>query len=215
MGQHFASHLLNHPFMLRCTDGTITERQLRAFLIQHGKYSVHFIRFLCAIMSQLEETSDVSRLAGNLAEELGYGSSDQVAHSSIYSGMLKQLDITIDSHPANPETQALIDTMFMLCSQPRGIAGLGALYFGAEVIVSPMYTKLLSGLRRHGIADADLKFFLIHIDCDDAHAEIMHQIMSKMSDVQPHARETMLNAGMIAFQARLRFFDALLEETEQ
>src|SRR6266571_4447830 len=68
-----ADRVLGHPFLAGCADGRTTLEQLRAFLVQHGKYSRYFTRYLCALISQLDDSEDVLRLAENLAEELGFG----------------------------------------------------------------------------------------------------------------------------------------------
>src|SRR5262245_59868080 len=99
--------LLRHPFLEGCADGTVGLDDLRNFLIQHGKYSRYFTRYLCALISHLEDGADVLRLAENLTEELGYGTDAEtrVPHSRIYTDMLRDFGIEIDKHPAYPETQ--------------------------------------------------------------------------------------------------------------
>ena len=47
--------LLAHPFLIRCELGQISMGELRNFLIQHGKYSRYFTRYLCALISNLTE----------------------------------------------------------------------------------------------------------------------------------------------------------------
>jgi pyrroloquinoline-quinone synthase len=211
-----AGRVLDHPFMIRCKDGTVSWGELRSFLIQHGKYGAYFTRYLCALLSQIEDAGDVVRLAENLAEELGYGGDQTgVPHSLVYAGMLRKFDIIADQYDTNAATQNLIDTMLMLCRQGRGATGLGALYLGAEAIVPAVYSRLIQGFRHRGIADADLHFFTIHVECDDDHAKTMQGIMERMIASQPSSAATMLNAGELAIHARLRFFDALLAEVPQ
>lgn len=123
--------------------------------------------------------------------------------------MLKNFDIA--AHPINPETQNLIDTMFMLCRQPRGIAGLGAMCLGAEGLVPAMYARIVQGFRSHNIYIGRLEFFSIHIECDDDHAAKMHEMLVKQTETARSNRITALNAGEIAVSARLRFFDASME----
>jgi len=207
--------VLRHPFLLRCADGSVTLDQLRAFLVQQGKYSRYFTRYLCALISQLEEGDDVLRLAENLTEELGYGprADKGTPHSRIYDAMLKDFGIDIASSPVNPETQNLIDTMFMLCRQPHGTAGLGAMCLGAEGLVPAMYGRIIEGFRYHGINLSRLEFFSIHIECDDDHAATMYEILVRQAEMSPPCKITALNAGDIAVGARLRFFDAVIGRT--
>jgi pyrroloquinoline quinone (PQQ) biosynthesis protein C len=207
-----ADRVLGHPFLTGCADGRTTLKQLRAFLVQHGKYARYFTRYLCALMSQLDEGDDVLRLAENLAEELGFGSDTEMRlpHSRIYANMLRDFDLELDAHPVTPETHNLIETMLMLCRQPHGSTGLGAMYLGAEALVPVVYARLLEGFRHCGIDTKRLEFFTIHIECDDDHAATMQEILARLTEATPSSRITALNAGDIAVSARLRFFDALM-----
>jgi pyrroloquinoline-quinone synthase len=208
--------VLRHPFLAGCADGTVTLDELRAFLVQHGKYSRYFTRYLCALLSQLDEGDDVLRLAENLTEELGFGTDAEMRtpHARIYADMLKDFDISLDAYPVNPETQNLIDTMFMLCRQPRGTAGLGAMCLGAEGLVPAMYARIIEGFRRRDIDLKRLEFFSIHIECDDDHAAAMHEILARQTEKSSSCLITALNAGDVAVGARLRFFDALMKKVQ-
>ncbi|MES2936698.1 MAG: iron-containing redox enzyme family protein [Pseudomonadota bacterium] len=207
------AQLLAHPFMRRCADGTVSMAELRAFLVQQGKYSAHFTRYLCALISNLSESDDVLRLASNLAEELGYGGAGGEPHSRIYAGMLRSFGLSLQDAPALPQTQSLVDTMHMLCRQPGGLPGLGALCLGAEAIVPALYSRVVEGFRAHGVEADRLLFFTIHVECDDDHARTMFGIAERLCAGSPANRTSVLNAAEIAVNARLRFLDALLMET--
>ena len=209
-----SARILSHPFLVKCGDGTVSVGELRKFLVQHGKYSRYFTRYLCALISQLDDAKDVLRLAENLVEELGYASDARIPHSRIYAQMLERFDIRPEAHSVYPETQTLVDTMFMLCRQPGGIAGLGALCLGAEAIVPTTYARIMQGFRRHGVPDESLEFFAIHVHCDDDHARTMYSIIDRLVEQSSSHYTTMINAGEIAINARLRFFDALLRTAQ-
>ena len=215
-GEDMVDRVLRHPFLAGCADGTVTLDQLRAFLVQHGKYARFFTRYLCALISQLDEGDDVLRLAENLTEELGFGPDADVRtpHARIYADMLKDFGIDLAAYPINPETQNLIDTMFMLCRQPRGTAGLGAMCLGAEGLVPALYGRIMEGFRHCGVDAKRLEFFAIHIECDDDHAATMYEILARQTEASPSCRITALNAGDIAVNARLRFFDALIAKVQ-
>lgn len=205
----FIEPVVHHSFFVQCASGTIAMEQLRNFLIQHGKYSSYFTRYLCALMSHLDDKEDVLRLGANLIEELGGTADAQAAHSRIYAEMLRDFGIVLDKHPVYPETQNLIDTMFMLCRQPGGIAGLGALCLGAEAIVPAMYALIIKGFRSCGVSADRLRFFQIHVECDDDHANTMYEMIAKQISASRSNEMTAVNAAEIAIRARLRFFDAL------
>jgi pyrroloquinoline-quinone synthase len=205
----FTGRLLRHPFLVRCSEGRATMDELRSYLVQQGKYSRYFTRYLCALMSYLEDGGDVLHLAENLAEELGFGEDDDIPHTRLYTQMLASFGIDLDKQPIHPETQNLIDTMFMLCRQPGGISGLGALCLGAEAIVPPVYACIIDGFRGCGVDIGKLAFFTIHVDCDDGHADTMFELMARSTANSIARRISAIQAGEIAINARLRVFDTI------
>jgi pyrroloquinoline quinone (PQQ) biosynthesis protein C len=210
--ESFIQRATTHPFLEQCRNFKATYRQLSNFLIQHAKYSAHFTRFLCALISNLECGDDVLRLAENLAEEIGVGGEGKVPHALLYRAMLSDLGIDIANEPTYPETQNLIDTMSMLCRHRDAASGLGALCLGAEAIVPAIYSAILEGLKGVGIDRSRLSFFLIHIECDDDHAETMYNIMQKMIHQDPSRGIMITNSADFALRSRLRLFDRLYVE---
>jgi pyrroloquinoline-quinone synthase len=207
--RQFVSRLRQHPFIQRCRNGLATREEMNRFLVQHGKYGAYFTRYLCALMSNLPSAAHVTRLAENLAEEIGFGDDGGVPHSQIYAEMLADFGIDPAKQESYPETEALSQTMLTLCRQPGGAAGLGALCLGAEAVVADMYSDLVQGFIGCGIESSRLGFFHLHIECDDDHAATMRDIITTMVEQDPTQRLIVLNAGQVALQARLRFFDGL------
>jgi lysine 2,3-aminomutase len=207
----FALRLESHPFLKRCSDGSITMPELRCFLVQHGRYAAYFTRYLCALISNLSEGSDVLALAANLAEELGLGAAAGVPHSRLYAQMLEDFDIDAAREPMAPQTRNLIDTMFMLCRQPDAVVGLGALCLGAEGIVPTLYSRVVQGFVSKGIAIERLRFFTLHIEEDDDHAATMYDILERRISESPINRDVAAHAGELAIHARLRFLDGILQ----
>lgn len=206
-----SARMMAHPFLVRCEQGRITMPELRSFLIQQGKYSRYFTRYLCALISNLADADDVLHLAENLSEELGFGDHGGVPHSRMYANMLKNFDIELDQEAINPETQNLIDSMLMLCRQSNSASGLGALCLGAEAIVPAMYAAVIKGFRSQGVPEKDLEFFSVHVECDDGHAETMYDILARLSAESRATLLTALAAGELAINNRLRFLDAIVE----
>ncbi|MBA2676029.1 iron-containing redox enzyme family protein [Ramlibacter sp.] len=203
------ARLTAHPFLRRCADGSVTEAELHSFLIQQSKYSSYFTRYLCALISRLEDGDAVLKLAQNLCEELGFGDSQELPHSQMYARMLSDFGLQPQRHATAPETQALIDTMFDLCGRPAGAAGLGALCLGAEAVVPDFYSHVIAGFRSRNYPDAALRFFAIHVDCDDGHATTMFEVIEQVMERSPDARAEVFGAADVAITARLRMLDAI------
>ncbi|GAB2893772.1 TenA family transcriptional regulator [Microbulbifer echini] len=198
-----------HPFLKRCRDGSITMEELKIFLVQQGIYSRYFVRYLCAMMANLPSNKEVHELAENLMEELGLEPDSPKPHAEIYREMLEHFDLSLENAEILPGTQHLVDTMFQHCRDLRASSGLGALCLGAEALVPDLYSDIVAGFRACGVADEQLTFFLLHIECDDGHAETIRDIMVEIGSKDASQLDVMLGAGRRLVQARQQFFDSI------
>jgi pyrroloquinoline quinone (PQQ) biosynthesis protein C len=207
--------LREHPFIRRCRDGSITRHELNVFLAQQAKYSGYFTRYLCALISNLHDNDDVLRLAENLAEELGFGEHDSEPHARLFTRMLAELGVQQHEVPTFPETAHLIATALHYCKQRNPAYGLGALCLGAEAIVAPLYSDIIEGFMANGVARERLKFFEIHVECDDDHAATMYDILQRLQDQRPQDAALMLEGAQAMIDARLDFFNGILDGAQQ
>lgn len=201
-----AALVRQHPFVRRCASGKATLPALKTFLAQQGKYGSYFTRYLCALISNLDDAGDVLRLAQNLAEELGFGGDRQEPHSLMYGRMLSEFGIDLKKSPTLPGTQGLIDTMFNYCRRSNPAYGLAALCLGAEAIVPDLYRDLMHGFTARGVPPERVEFFRIHIECDDGHGEIMRDILVRILEQDPKHSHAVFEASTRLIQARLSFF---------
>lgn len=213
--QMLSDKLYHHSFLVRCRQGTVSLAELKAFLLQHGLYSTYFTRYLCAMMASLPTNAQVLALAENLFEELGLAPDSPTPHHQIYKEMLDKFAILLDTTKINQQTQELIDTMFSHCRELNPAIGLGALCIGAEAIVPAVYSSLVAGFRHHGVADEDIHFFILHIECDDGHAETLHDMMLNIAAENEFQLDNMIKAGENLIQARMNFFSAIEQNAAQ
>ncbi|RMO97381.1 hypothetical protein ALQ33_00129 [Pseudomonas syringae pv. philadelphi] len=199
----------DHPFLVQCRAGTMPIERLKDFLVQQGKYSRHFTRYICQLMTHLEADDDILAVFENLFEELGFGEVVEPTHSAMYRDMLRSFDLTLETQTTLPSTQHLIDTMMNFCKQPNGVYGLSALCLGAEAIVPHLYSDIVSGFAGQGVAAEKLRFFTVHIECDDGHADTLLAILSRLVIEKPSRFEIVRHAAFMMIEARLEFLDKL------
>jgi pyrroloquinoline-quinone synthase len=204
--REFRAAVQQHPFLVRCRDGSVKMAQLQAYLVQQGLYSRSFTRYLCAMMASLPDDAHVLALSENLFDELGFGDSGDTPHSVLYRNMLADFGLDAPVQPL-PATERLIATMFEHCRDPNPARGLGALCLGAEALVPAMYADLLAGFASHGIEPARTRFFSLHVACDDGHTDTMRQLIAALVQADPGQADVVVGAGSALLRARLAFFD--------
>ncbi|MCW8126107.1 TenA family transcriptional regulator [Microbulbifer halophilus] len=198
-----------HPFLVRCRRGEVKLEELKLFLVQQGFYSTYFTRYLCAMMANLPGNDEVLALADNLFEELGLEPDSPQPHHLIYREMLQHFGLNLAGAEPLAGTRHLIERMFHHCRALSPSAGLGALCLGAEALVPDLYTDLVAGFRSCGIEDRAIEFFLLHIECDDGHAETIRDIMVDIASADSKQIDIMLDAGRDIVEARMHFFDSI------
>ena len=194
-------------FLSRCRTGIVSRRELEVFLRQHHYYSQHFTRYLCALISNLQNEQDRQLLTQNLFDEMGLFTG--VSHAEIYRRMLSTILPSGNDVGAFPATQALIETMLECCRNARSMVGLGALCLGAEAIVPEVYSTILNGFDAVREPRENLHFFTIHVSGDDEHARTMRNIILRELSNNSRCRYDLEYGAARAFDARVEFFEAI------
>ena len=182
-----------------------------SFLAQQGYHSQFFTRYLCALISNLDDLPSVHKLTANLAEEMGFdsGGGSSETHAEIFSKMLSRFGIDLNAAEIFDETRNLVSVTFAHCRNPQPAYGLGALCLGTEAIVPPLYRDVMAAFKHHGTPDDLLRFFRIHVECDDGHAEAMYSIIRKILNASPMLSTAVDHAARDVFHARLRVLTRL------
>ena len=204
--------LWSHPFVQGCRAGRITPAQVRALGGQMYKFCREFTRFLATAMAHCTDEETLRVLGHNLWEELGEGDPDR-AHPALFRRFTRALglsDADLASIPAEPETQAMIDTYLGLAHQ-LGLPGiLGAICYASEGIVGALYAQIRKGLfQAIQFPEGSLEFFDVHVQVDDGHADQIESVLLPLLRTEADVL-VVEEALSLAMDARCRFFDAVL-----
>lgn len=217
LSQHFKdvaqSHALwAHPFVQGCRAGRITPAHVRALGGQMYKFCREFTRFLAAAMAHCPDEATLGVLGHNLWEELGEGDPAR-AHPALFRRFTRALglsDAELAAIPAEPETQALIDTYLGLGRQFGLVGALGAICYASEGIVGALYGHIRKGLfQAIQFPEGSLEFFDVHVLVDDGHADQIESVLLPLLRTEADVH-TVEKALVLAMDARCRFFDAVL-----
>lgn len=205
--------LSSHPLLQALKQGQISLGQMQVLLAQHSHYSRHFTRYLCALMGQLSEASDVVALLGNLREEMGVDGSGSITHAEMFRNALSVLGVHPEHHTPMPETLRMVETMMRHCNSTDPIEGISALCLGAEAIVPTLYRPILMGLQALGYGPEVTEFFRLHIEEDESHALKLMAILERLTRDLPHGRQRALRIGREMIALRLQMLDAVWRST--
>jgi pyrroloquinoline-quinone synthase len=195
-------------FLARCQTGQISRAELDSFIQQHQVYSRCFTRFLAALLANIVNDQHRLALTQNLFDEMGLGDAGSLPHSTLYRYMMDSMGLLPCTTPL-PSTQRLVDTMFECCKSPNYMVALGAMCLGAEGIVPYLYQWIVDGFQTLGESPDKLRFFTLHIECDDGHAETMNQIIDVELRQTPTALLDLNYGAEKMIQARIEFFEGL------
>jgi mannose-6-phosphate isomerase-like protein (cupin superfamily)/pyrroloquinoline quinone (PQQ) biosynthesis protein C len=211
LGAEMAAHpLWECPFLRACRLGHLTRADWQYVFSQYYLYSVNFTRFLAAAMAGCPNDYYRARLAQNLWEEGGQVQPEE-RHPEIFRAFLREgLGVVPGDVQHEPFTEHYVRQVLDHC-YAGGPAFVGAfLALGTEATVPRLYQMFREALLDAGIGEEHLRFFDLHIACDDAHAATLAEMMLSFSS-EP-GWEGQVRAGMsTALGLRQTFFDQLLE----
>jgi pyrroloquinoline quinone (PQQ) biosynthesis protein C/mannose-6-phosphate isomerase-like protein (cupin superfamily) len=198
----------NNSLFKACLAGTLTKSDFKFIFSQYYLYSKNFTRYLAALMATCDSDYHRARLAENLWEEGGMVAPED-RHAEIFRKFLREgLDIDINQIEYLDSTRYFVREYLDFCLRSNTAAGAAFLSLGTEGIVARMYQIIVKGLQQAGIADEHLKFFHIHMECDDEHAETLEQMMTAYLSM-PGWYDTCLRSMDYALHIRERFFEKL------
>lgn len=218
--QALQQEMSSHPFWSNrlfdaCRRGALTRDDFRHFFSQYYAYSRNFTRYLSGVMATCPDDYLRSRLSENLWEE-GGGAQPEERHAEIFRRFLVDgLDIPEPKKlREEPYTRLFVGDFLASTRSEDHVYSASYLSLGTEAIVSRMYQLLVDGMLSAGLANDDLRFFHIHIGCDDEHAETLMMILEARrheSGWLERARRGMNDA----LEARRAFFEAAFDAIER
>lgn len=208
----------SHPFwqnrLFRASAaGALTRADFAVVFSQYYLYSQSFTRYLAALMANCENDLLRSKLAENIWEE-GGGQAPAERHAELFRGFLRGgLGVNPDDVDFLDATRFFVHEYLDFCVRAPPAAGSAFLSLGTEGIVPRMYAILLDGLLKAGVPEEHTRFFRIHMECDDAHAETLEQIMTSYA-ARPDWLPVCEGAMTYALDLRRRFFEQLYEAVQ-
>lgn len=201
--------LWNCDLFKACRQGLLSRAELSWFFGQYEHYSRNFTRGLAACMANFPDDYWRARLSENLWEE-GGGADPEERHAELFRRFLAHMGVDRTKTELCAEARLFVREWYEACAQSDSLAAVAHLSLGTEGIVSRMYEVFRNGLTRAGIDSKELKFFHLHIGCDDEHAETLEHMMMSLID-GPGGIERAYRATREALDSRLRFFDGMYE----
>lgn len=213
----------NHSFwdnklLKACKEGTITFSHWQYIFGQYYLYNRNFTRYLSAVMANCDNDYYRAELSENLweeagnMEELGNKNEDQtLRHAELFRKFLTDcLNIDVSNIEYQDFSKRFAEQYLHLSIENDAMYGSAFLSYGTEGIVADLYTRLVEGMVKSGIKKEDLKFFLLHMECDDEHALTLAEMTASYAD-HPYWFETCIRATDEALNLRKDFFNNLYE----
>jgi pyrroloquinoline quinone (PQQ) biosynthesis protein C len=187
---------VRHPYLNALSSGDLPDLRaaLADFATHYYGYSVHFPRYLTAVISRLEQPTHRAALLANLTEESGqYEPEDLeqlracgvcpewivgIPHPQLFLRFCRALGVG-DRSLSDPHLEVVCwrELFFGVLTSGSPAEALGALGLGTETIVRSIYRPFVEGIGRLGtLAPEDSVFFPLHTAVDDHHQATLRAI---------------------------------------
>jgi pyrroloquinoline quinone (PQQ) biosynthesis protein C len=201
-----SKHRVNHHPLFDLFDSDeLSDEEIRYFLsnyrVNMQYFHLHIAAFSLIVPFEMRE-----ELYHNLYDEFGEGDFAQ-AHPNLfkplmdYYGGAREEDI-------NPETCHLLNTKINLAwfadGLHYGIGGMGAL----ELSIPLQQRRVLAHLRRRGLSETLVKFFVVHCELDEDHGEGWFAAGRSQMDTKEKLQKVLVSA-MRMLEARAKVYDGI------
>lgn len=161
-------HLLKHPFYQDWQAGKLTRGALQLYAAQYYRHVKAFPAYLRMLAARAEGT-----LRGVVLQNLAEEENPRAPHPKLWRDFAMAVgasEETLDSCPALPGTQALVETYRRICAE-RPVAEAVAALYAYEAQVPEIAAQKLDGLRRfYSVTEPKgLAYFAVHEEADQAH----------------------------------------------
>lgn len=202
-----SQHRVNHHNLFDYFDADdLSDEEVRYFLANYRvnmqRFHLHVAAYSLFVPFEMRE-----ELYENLYDEFGQGDFAQ-AHPNLFEPMMDYFGGAKDSD-CNAETCHLLNTKINLCwfadGLYSGLGGMGAL----ELSIPAQQKRILAHLRRRGLSEELVKFFVVHCECDEAHGD--GWFAAGMPYINTHDDfQKVFSAAMRMLDARAGVYDGIL-----
>jgi len=227
----------NHTFLQSLALGSFKERTAEVathFMHSYRAFSARFLEFLTALISMVHCEDLKAILQENSEEEKGVydeGAKACIAaagitlvfvgdgpHRDLFAKCLQSITEktgvqVLQGDRYDHVSEPLVSTYHAMCCDKSAnpARALGALYFGSELIVPSIYSKILQGYRQvPNLTSDDLSFFTMHVSMDEGHATQMRTVVMEYAQTEKGRRD-MLEGIREVMKARAQVFERLVE----
>ncbi|MEE2729772.1 MAG: iron-containing redox enzyme family protein [Pseudomonadota bacterium] len=167
--ERIAEHRVNHHRLFDYFDNDdLSDEEIRYFLsnyrVNMQRFHLHVAAYSLFVPFEMRE-----ELYENLHDEFGEGNFD-AAHPNLFEPLMEYFGGAREED-WNPETFHLLNTKMALCwfadGLHYGMGGMGAL----ELSIPAQQKRVLASLRRKGLSEELVKFFVVHCELDESHGD--------------------------------------------
>lgn len=164
-----ANHRVNDHALFNLFDqDDLSDEEVRYFLANYRvnmqRFHLHVAAYSLFVPFEMRE-----ELYENLYDEFGQGDFSK-AHPNLFEPLMDHFG-GVQPTDCNAETCHLLNTKMNLCwfaeSLHSGLGGMGAL----ELSIPAQQRRILAHLRRRGLGEDLVKFFVVHCECDEEHGD--------------------------------------------
>ncbi|QAU23003.1 iron-containing redox enzyme family protein [Dyella sp. M7H15-1] len=164
----YEHRVTDHELFVYFDKNDLSDEEIRYFLsnyrVNMQRFHLHVAAYSLFVPFKMRE-----ELYENLHDEFGEGDFEQ-AHPNLFEPLMDHFGGAREDD-WNPETFHLLNTKINLCwfadGLPYGLGGMGAL----ELTIPAQQRRILANLRRRGLNEKLVRFFVVHCELDESHGD--------------------------------------------
>lgn len=180
---------------------------------QHYPLVTVFTRYLEMLLLRAPDAGTKVWLAKVLVDEYGEGSRG-LDHAALYRAFLRAAGVPDGEERKarlHPGVVEFVETHLRIVSEEPFLVGLGAVGPGHEWAIPEMFPWIIRGLKSAGFQDAEMEYFLLHVEQDRDHGAWMEEALALYAST-PEACAQIRKGALLSLAAREQFWWAVADK---
>ena len=204
---------VGHSILGRMTMDPRSRADFRILGEQHYPLVTVFTRYLEILLLRAPDAEAKSWLAKVLVDEYGEGSRG-LDHAALYRAFLRASGVPQgDERRAHlhPAVSEFVLEHLRIVSEEPFLVGLGAVGPGHEWAIPEMFPWIVRGLKAAGFAEAEMEYFLLHVEQDKDHGAWLEEALQGFAST-PEACGQIRRGALLSLAAREQFWWGLADK---
>lgn len=176
---------INHSFLEMVSSRPFSRKAWLGFAQQLYPHVHFFIPYMEELLLNTFDMNAKLIVAKILLDEYGEDAGGH-SHPELFRTFVRacggdEADRSLLTTKLDPATVDLVEKHMKLCRDEHFLCGIGVIGQAHEYAIGFLFPPLVKGMRLSGFTDEEIEFFILHVDHDVEHSQMLEDTMARLA----------------------------------